>query len=223
MAVGSIIPSVIVNVEAVNLNRLKRMPKQRMIRTIAFLPFMVMLALLAGCHSYSALSTKPAWLMPNLNIQPEDMSGIASVHCSGGVGCQFVSLNNTELLNPRTGEPTEQGKTDAVLRFESSAANDSSQYFLALTAAPHDIELLFFPISRDRVEKFNLTHRFKAGHRYDLKLYRQEREQSASLLSLAGPAPLCVDMLDDDKVVRRFCRTYGFQTMTTSFVEQKIK
>ncbi len=223
MAVGSINQAVILSVKAVNLSRLKRMPKQRMIRSLAFLPVMVVLAFLAGCHSYSELKTKSAWMIPSLNIQHEDMSGIASVHCSGGIGCQFVSLNNKELLHPQTGEPTEQAKTDAVLRFESSAAKDSSQYFLALTAAPHDIELLFFPISRDRVEKFNLTHRFKAGHRYDLKLYRQEREQSASLLSLAGPAPLCVDMLDDDKVVRRFCRTYGFQTMTTSFVEQKIK
>lgn len=218
MAVGSINQWVIVN-----LNRLKRMPKQQTIRNLAFLPVMVVLAVLAGCHSFTELKTKSALLMPNLNILQEDMSGIASVHCSGGVGCQFVSLNNVELLNPQTGEPTEQGKTDAVLRFESPATNDSSQYFLALTAAPHDVELLFYPIARDRVEKFKLTHRFKAGHRYDLKLYRQEREQSASLLSLAGPAPLCVDMLDDDKVVRRFCRTYGFQTMTTSFVEQKLK
>lgn len=223
MAVGSINQSVILNVKAVNLNRLKRMPKQRMMRTLAFLPIMAMLAILAGCHSFSALKTRPAWMLPNLNTQQEDMSGIASVHCSGGVGCQFVSLNNVELLNSQSGEPTEHGKTDAVLRFESPTSNYSSQYYLALTAAPHDVELLFFPISHDRVEKFNLTHRFKAGHRYDLKLYRQEREQSASLLSLAGPAPLCVDVLDDDKVVRRFCRTYGFQTMTTSFVEQKIK
>ena len=160
--------------------------------------------------------------MPNLNTQQEDLSGVASVHCSGGVGCQFVSLNNTELLNSK-GEPTEHGKTDAVLRFEPSTTLYSSQYYLALTAAPHDVDLVFFPVSRDRVEKFSLMHRFKAGHRYDLKLYRQEREQSASLLSLAGPAPLCVDVLDDDKVVRRFCRTYGFPTMTTSFIEQKIK
>lgn len=223
MAVGSTNPSVILDVKAVNLSRLERMPKQRIMKTLAFLPVMVMLAVLAGCHSFQELKTKSAWLMPNLNLHQEDMSGIASVHCSGGVGCQFVSLNNVELLNPKTGEPTEQGKTDAVLRFEPTSSKYSSQYFLALTAAPHDIELLFYPISRDRVEKFNLTHRFKAGHRYDLKLYRQEREQSASLLSLAGPAPLCVDLLDNDKVERRFCRNYGFQTMTTSFVEQKIK
>lgn len=222
MTVRSINQSVILSVKAVNLNRLKRMSKQRLMRTLAFLPVMVVLAVLAGCHSYSTLKTKSAWLMPNLTIQQEDMSGIASVHCSGGVGCQFVSLNNVELLNPKTGEPTEQGKTDAVLRFESHSLSHSSQYYLALTAAPHDVEVLFFPISRDRAEKFTLIHRFKAGHRYDFQMYRQEREQSASLLSLAGPAPLCVDVLDDDKVVRRFCRSYGFQTMTTSFVEQKI-
>ena len=216
MAVGSI------NQLRVNLNTLKRLSAQYILKVFMVVSTAVLLTGFAGCHSFSSLKTKPAWMLPNLNTQPEDVSGIASLHCSGGVGCQFVSLNNVELLNPQTGEPTEQGKTDAVLRFESHSLSNSSQYYLALTAAPHDVEVLFFPISRDRAEKFTLIHRFKAGHRYDFKLYRQEREQSASLLSLAGPAPLCVDVLDDDKVVRRFCRNYGFQTMTTSFVEQKI-
>lgn len=216
MAVGSINPL------RVNLNTLKRLSAQYILKVFMVVSTAVLLTGFAGCHSFSSLKTKPAWMMPNLNTQPEDVSGIASLHCSGGVGCQFVSLNNVELLNPQTGEPTEQGKTDAVLRFESHSLSNSSQYYLALTAAPHDVEVLFFPISRDRAEKFTLIHRFKAGHRYDFKLYRQEREQSASLLSLAGPAPLCVDVLDDDKVVRRFCRNYDFQTMTTSFVEQKI-
>lgn len=206
----------------VNLNTCKRLSAQYILNVVMVVSTAVLLTGFAGCHSFSALKTRPVSMMPNLNTQQEDQSGIASVHCSGGVGCQFVSLNNVELINAQ-GEPTEHGKTDAVLRFESSTTNYSSQYYLALTAAPHDVELLFFPISRDRVEKFNLTHRFKAGHRYDFKLYRQEREQSASLLNLAGSAPLCVDVLDDDKVVRRFCRTYGFQTMTTSFLEQKIK
>ncbi len=178
---------------------------------------------LVGCHSFTALHTRPAWMMPSLNTTGLDAAGIASVHCSGGVGCQFISLNDIQLFNPKSGEPTERSKTDAILRFESPASNYSSQYYLALPAAPHDVEVVFYPISHARIEDFTLTHRFKAGHRYDLKLYRQEREQSASLLSLAGPAPLCIDLLDNDKVDRRFCRNYGFQTMTTTFVEQKIK
>lgn len=216
MAVRSINPL------RVNLNTIKRLSVQYSLKVLIVVSTVVLLMGFSGCHSFSTLKTRPESMIPNLNTQKEDQSGIASVHCSGGVGCQFVSLNSVELLNPQ-GEPTEHGKTDAVLRFESSVTNDTSQYYLALTAAPHDVELVFFPMSRDRVEKFNMTHRFNAGHRYDLKLYRQEREQSASLLSLAGPAPLCVDVLDDDKVVRRFCRTYGFQTMPTMFVEQKIK
>ncbi len=205
------------------LKALNRLSSQRMIKASIALSTAVLVAGLAGCNSLTPLKAKSAWLIQNFNPINQDTSGIASVHCAGGVGCQFVSLNGTQLLNPLTGEPTEHGKTDAVLRFESPASNNSSQYYLALPAAPHDVEVLFFPVSHARVESFTLTHRFRAGHRYDLKLYRQEREQSASLLSLAGPAPLCIDLLDDDKVDRRFCRNYGFQTMTTTFVEQKIK
>jgi hypothetical protein len=205
------------------LKVLKQLSRQPVVRFSIAASMLSVVVGLAGCNSFAPLPVKPDRMIPNFNTTRLDASGIASVHCAGGVGCQFVSLNGIQLLNPLTGEPTEYGKTDAILRFESSSLNSSSQYYLALPAAPHDVEVLFFPVSHARVESFTLTHAFKAGHRYDLKLYRQEREQSASLLSLAGPAPLCIDLLDDDKVDRRFCRNYGFQTMTTSFMEQKIK
>jgi hypothetical protein len=205
------------------LKTLPRLSIRHMTKTVIAVSTVVVFAGFAGCSAFAPLHPRPAGLSSKINTTSLDASGIATVHCAGGVGCQFVSLNGIQLLNPLTGEPTERGKSDAVLRFESPASNYSSQYYLALPAAPHDMEVLFFPVSHARVESFTLTHAFKAGHRYDLKLYRQEREQSASLLSLAGPAPLCIDLLDDDKVDRRFCRIYGFQTMTTAFMEQKIK
>ncbi|AXI03255.1 hypothetical protein [Aquirhabdus parva] len=186
---------------------------------MSVVPFMLSLS---ACQSYKELETKPVWMMPSLNNANIDSSGIASVHCAGGVGCQFVALNGVQLLNTVTGEPTERSKTDAVLRFESPTSY-SSQYYLALSSAPHDVDVQFFPITRSRVENFSVTHRFRAGHRYDLNLYRQSREQSGSLLSLAGPAPLCIDLLDNNQLSRRFCRSYDFQAGTSSFVEQKIK
>jgi hypothetical protein len=207
----------------VELKTLKRFSLQPMMKIVIAISTLTLAVGLSGCSSYKPLQAKPAWMVPNFNTSILDASGIASVHCAGGVGCQFVSLNGVQLLNPLTGEPTERSKSDAILRFETPATSYSSQYYLALPAAPHDVEVLFFPVSHARVESFTLTNRFKAGHRYDLKLYRQEREQSASLLSLAGPAPLCIDLLDDGKLDRRFCRNYGFQTMTTEFLEQKVK
>ncbi len=178
---------------------------------------------LAGCHSFKPLTPQPAAAIPSLLDASLETTGVASVHCSGGIGCQFLALNGIQLLSAASGEPTEHGKNDAILRFESPTASDSSQYYLALSAAPHDIDVQFYPISRTKPEYFAVTHRFKAGHRYDLNLYRQQREQSGSLMSLAAPAPLCVDVLDNGQLVRRFCRNYDFQAASTSFVEQKIK
>jgi len=195
------------------------------IRALSSLLFVSVMALTgAGCHSYKPLTPQPAAKLPSLNDDSlADASGVASVHCSGGIGCQFLALNGVQLLNADSGEPTDHGKNDAILRFESPVANFSSQYFLALSAAPHDVDVQFYPITRSKPEFFGVTHRFKAGHRYDLNLYRQQREQSGSLLSLAAPAPLCVDLLDNGQLVRRFCRNYDFQAASTSFVEQKIK
>ena len=195
------------------------------VRVVSSLVLAGVFVLMAGCHSYRPLPVQPAAKIPSLNDDTAaDTSGIASVHCSGGIGCQFLALNGVQLLNAESGEPTEHGKSDAILRYESPVANFSSQYFLALSSAPHDVDVQFYPITRSKPEFFGVTHRFKAGHRYDLNLYRQQREQSGSLLSLAAPAPLCVDLLDNGQLVRRFCRNYDFQAASsTAFVEQKIK
>jgi hypothetical protein len=206
------------------LKILQRLLVQYLMSFLLLFSALIMLGGLTGCHLLTMLRDNSVAMAPNLNTLGLDtISGVASVHCTGGVGCQFISLNGVKLVEPVVGELTEENKMDMILRFESPVSNDGSQYYLALPAAPHDVEVAFFPVANARVERFTLTHHFKANHRYDLKLYRQEREESASLLSLAGPAPLCIDLLDDNRVDRRFCRDYGFQTMTTSFVEQKIK
>ncbi len=57
----------------------------------------------AGCHSYRPLTPQPVAQMPSLNETALDTSGIATVHCSGGVGCQFLALNGVQLLNADTG------------------------------------------------------------------------------------------------------------------------
>ena len=129
-----------INQSRVNLSTLKRLSSQYILKVFIVLSTTILMTNLVGCHSFAALKTRPVWMMPNLNIQPEDQSGIASVHCSGGVGCQFISLNNVVLLTEQ-GEPTEHGKTDAILRFESAATSYSSQYYLALTAAQMDLRL----------------------------------------------------------------------------------
>ncbi len=192
------------------------------VKTTATVCVATLLLSLTACQSQKELESKTAWMAPNLSHVNSDSSGVASVHCAGGVGCQFAALNGVQLLNQATGEPTDRSKNDAILRFEAPTSY-SSQYYLALSSAPHDIDVQFFPITRSRIENFTVTHRFRAGHRYDLNLYRQPREQSGSLLSLAGPAPLCVDLLDNSQLSRRFCRSYDFQADTSSFVEQKIK
>ncbi len=132
-------------------------------------------------------------------------------------------MNGVQLFDAKSGDPLDYGKAKAILRYESPADNNSSQFFLALTSAPHDVDVDFYPINRQRAEHLSLTHRFRAGHRYDLSLYRQQRETSGSLLSLAGPAPLCVDLSDNKEVVRRFCHFYDFQATSTGFVEQKLR
>ena len=53
-------------------------------------------------------------------------------------------------------------------------------------------------------------------------MYRQRDEVGQSLLSVAAPGKLCVDLQQDEIAIRRFCRSYDVLTGLGEFVEQGI-
>ena len=53
-------------------------------------------------------------------------------------------------------------------------------------------------------------------------MYRQQGSKSGSLLSVSAPTPLCVDVREEKKLVRRFCRPHDAATGVSEFVEEKI-
>ena len=54
-------------------------------------------------------------------------------------------------------------------------------------------------------------------------MYRQRtRQGSGSLLNVSAPTPLCVDMIQEKRTIRRFCRPHNAVTGVSEFIEQKI-
>ena len=80
----------------------------------------------------------------------------------------------------------------------------------------------FYPVTLDRAEQFVLIHEFKAGHQYNLHLFRDRNVHASSVLNMAAPDPLCIEVLENQQQIRRFCRPFDPQTGLGEFIEQAV-
>ena len=153
---------------------------------------------------------------------------LVSLHCSGGAGCEFAKLNNMVIVEESTKQPSAEALKATVVRYEYKLADSmpNTQYYIAMRPGTHEVKVRFYPITWDRAETFTLIHAFAANRDYSLNMFRERAKVSASsggsLLSVATPDPLCIQLLENEKIVRRFCRPFNPTTGLGEFVEQKI-
>lgn len=179
---------------------------------------------LTGCHSLrdtvqaarSEIGFRP--LLLGQAPTPE----LVEVHCAGGVSCEFARVNDVNVIDSQTRKPTDEARRASMVRYESNSMSGDAQYFVAVQPGLTEVSVRFFPVTLERAESFVLIHNFRADRVYKLNLFRQRAVSSGSLLSLATPSPLCIDLLEDDKVARRFCRPFEPMTGLGEFVEQKV-
>ncbi|MEC7120160.1 MAG: hypothetical protein VXW65_09705 [Pseudomonadota bacterium] len=158
-----------------------------------------------------------------LSVWPkQDEQALATVHCSGGHRCQFTTLNHIQLIDRQTGRPTEDANRATVLRYESMSKMRYAPYYLAVAAGLHELRVQFYPITLERAEQFTLIHDFKSGRQYQLNLFRDRQPKVDSLLSMAAPDPLCVDLIENTHVIRRFCRPFDPETGLGEFIEAQL-
>lgn len=188
---------------------------------------------LAGCQilpkssKMSGMAQQPrlsAAMVEALESPPP--KGLVGLHCSGGIGgCEFAKLNNIVVIHEVTRQPTEEAIHASVVRFEDNSLSSpqDARYFITMRPGHNEVKVRFYPVTPDRAENFALIHDFRADRTYRLNMFRQRNtDASASLLSAATPDPLCVDLLENDKVLRRFCRPFDPATGLGEFLEQRI-
>lgn len=166
-------------------------------------------------HQQTERSGLQVWRRPNER-------SLATVHCAGGLQCRFTVLNEMRLLDDASGSPTEAAQKAAVFRYESMGQQSHALYHLAVAEGLHEVRLQFYPVTLERAEQFTLIHQFKSGHDYLLHLFRDRQNQPTSLLAMAAPDPLCVDLSENKRVVRRFCRPFDPETGLGEFIETKL-
>lgn len=157
-------------------------------------------------------------------LQESSKEGLVSLHCSGGAGCEFAKLNDMVIIEEASKQPSVDALTSAVVRYEYKQPEtlQNTQYFIAMRPGTHEVKVRFYPVTWDRAETFTLIHQFQANRDYSLRMFRQRGAASAgSLLSVATPDPLCIQLIENDKVLRKFCRPFDPVTGLGEFVEQK--
>ena len=189
---------------------------------------------LAGCQLMpnSEVSVQPKFSAHTLDVLESPMpKGLISLHCTGEITCEFGKLNNTVLLNEITKQPTKEAINQSLMRFESGLASNpitavqqsASKYFVTMPPGKHEVKMRFYTITPTRAENFILIHNFVQGKSYQLSMFRhRDKSGSTSVLNMATPEPLCVQLLEDKKVVRQFCRPFDPTTGLGEFIEQRV-
>lgn len=187
----------------------------------------LMVLALAGCHSLRPSSPPQASAdvaFKPLLLSQSPKQELIELHCAGGVGCEFAQVNGITVIDSNTRKPTEEAMSASLVRYEGGIMSTTAdtQYYVAVQPGFMEVSVRFFPVTLERAENFVLIHNFRADKVYRLNLFRQRTANSGSLLSIATPSPLCIDLLENDKVARRFCRPFEPMTGLGEFVEQKV-
>ncbi|AOA57205.1 hypothetical protein [Acinetobacter larvae] len=153
--------------------------------------------------------------------QPAKTKNRVEVYCSGAVNCEFARLDKLSIVDEKNKRINPVAIKQGYIGL-TGAAQDRNALFLKISAEQHELAIRFYPISPQYAETFYIIHRFTPKHRYTFKLYRQRIAGTGSLLNVSAPTPLCIDLLQDQKTIRRFCRPYNSLTGVSEFVELKI-
>ena len=188
-------------------------------RSAYFALLSLTLVFLVGCQSVATLKNNVIDNYQVLKNQKPDE--VATVSCSASLACHFFSVDGVRLLDQQ-GRATSQALEKGLLRLDKPVFSLGQQYGLSLNSGQHEVEVRFYPVSLERAERFHLIHYFKAGSQYRLVMFRQKEASGGKLINVAAPGALCVDLLRDDVLTRRFCRGFDALTGLGEFVEKKI-
>lgn len=179
--------------------------------------FVVMALGLFGCQQTTHQ------VMDSYKILQNGLPDAATVYlaCQAKQGCEFERIDKIAIIDEDSKRPSNEAIEQGLVRLEGSVFSWQHEYAVSLPVGNHEIAVRFYPVSVERAERFHLIHNFEPNHQYQLNMYRQREKKDQSLLAVAAPSKLCVDLLQDQIPLRRFCRSFDAIGLG-DFVEQSI-
>ena len=180
------------------------------------------LAVIGFC--VTALSACQTWDTARLKQVKEtaQTKSNALIYCTGTDDCEFERLNKVTIVDAENHRVTRTAIKQGLVRLQESSLNKSNALYLSVPPAQHELVIRLYPISKDRAEKLHVIHKFNAKQKYTFRMYRDRIRTKGSLLNVSAPDPLCVELMQNNKPIRRFCKPYKVLNGLGEFVEQKI-
>ena len=179
-----------------------------------FVVLAMLTSALAGCQSIHTAKIK--------NVKETAQSKAnALIYCAGTENCEFERLDQIPIVDSKTQRLNKQAIEQSIVRLQTASLKDPNALYLSVPAGEHELVVRFYPISYDKAETLYLIHSFNPQHRYVLKMFRNRSSNQGSLLNVSAPHPLCVDLQQDHRTIRRFCKPYNVLNGLGEFVEQK--
>lgn len=175
--------------------------------------------LLTGYQQIEAAENASAWAG---KIKP--VVGEVNLACFGTYHCEITRIDRTPIISPETHEPVNVSmlapipsidevtsllntKSVKIVPLAPSSIKGLTNYYARVKPIKREVHVNFYPENNlGYVERFAIIHEF-VDATYQIRAYQDKSSQDAgSLLDKASPKPLCVELVEDGKVVRHFCK-----------------
>ncbi|MBP2280551.1 hypothetical protein H4W00_001364 [Psychrobacter sp. PL19] len=139
--------------------------------------------------------------------QPVDPSMLISMSSANGVHYARLSKSEQAQIQMDT-IPLVNNKSVKIVPLSASGIDGLFNYYARVKPIKREIHINFYPENNvDYIERFAMIDEFKESGTYLLRAYRHKSTQvNGSLLEAASPEPLCIDLLKDNILQRRFCK-----------------
>ena len=171
--------------------------------------------------SFSACQSIDSSYLKNVK-ETERRKKNALIYCARTENCEFERFDKIRISNAESRRLEKVAVKSGILRLQTQSLRNRNPIYLSVPAGQHEVVIRFYPISKDKAEEWNVIHKFNASQRYTFKMYRNRSKQQGSLLNVSAPDPLCVDLIQERTIIRRFCKPYNVLTGLGEFAEKKL-
>lgn len=139
--------------------------------------------------------------------KPVDLTMLVSMSNVDGIPYAKLSKHEQAQMQRDT-IPLVNNQSVKVVPLTASGMPNLINYYARIKPIKREVHVNFYPENNvDYIERFALIDEFKEPGTYLLRAYRQKSSKdNGSLLNAASPEPLCIDLLKDNLLQRRFCK-----------------
>ncbi|WP_425915905.1 hypothetical protein [Acinetobacter sp. TSRC1-2] len=174
----------------------------------------LMVASLSACQSIDTVRIKHV-------KETESTELNALIFCAGTEQCEFERFDQIHIVDAQSHRVSREAIQQGLVRLQAKSLNEANPLSLSVPAGQHELVIRFYPVSKDRAETLHVFHNFISQKTYTFKMYRDRNNHKGNLLNVSAPDPLCVELQQEQKTIRRFCKPYNVLNGLGEFVEQK--